>query len=215
MKSLLSDYGRSVFVNCPFDEEFAPLLEAMLFCVVRAGLAPRLASERLEAGESRLEKILELIESCKYSIHDLSRAVATEAGEIFRMNMPFELGLDMGRRRAPDTETNDKKFLIFELKPYELKRGLSDIAGADVEFHRNDFQLVLKKLRDFLRVEAGCELPGATALKDEYALFLGWMTEKKIHEGHTEAEALELPTQERLDEMHKWMLLGRPDEFRP
>lgn len=131
------------------------------------------------------------------------------------MNMPFELGLDMGRRRAPDLETSDKKFLIFELEPYELKRCLSDISGTDVAFHRNDFQLVLKKLRDFLRVEAGCKLPGAVALADQYTDFLGWMTEKKIHEGHTEEEAKELPTQERLDEMLGWMALKRPIKFVP
>lgn len=213
MNVRLSDYPKSVFINCPFDDEFGPLLEAILFCVVRSGLAPRLASESLEAGQNRLEKILELIGSCRFSIHDLSRAVSKSANEHFRMNMPFELGLDMGRRRAPDQETNDKKFLIFEKDPYELKRCLSDISGVDVAFHREDYQLVIKKLRDFLRVEAGCELPGATALEDEYAIFQGWMTEKKISEGHTEQEALELPTQERLDEMHAWMAQDRPSEF--
>ncbi|APG47500.1 hypothetical protein PhaeoP97_02100 [Phaeobacter porticola] len=185
----------------------------MIFCVIRAELTPRLASERLEAGESRLEKILQLIEDCRYSIHDLSRAVAKKKGEALRMNMPFELGLDMGRRRAPDPETNDKLFLIFEDKPYELKRCLSDLNGVDVEFHRCNFQLVIKKLRNFLRVEAGCNLPGASALEGEYYTFQAWMTEKKIYEGHTEVEATELPTQERLDEMQAWMQLGRPSEF--
>lgn len=211
----MSDYQKSVFINCPFDEEFGPLLEAMLFCIVRSGLIPRLASESLEAGQSRLEKILELIGLCRFSIHDLSRAVSKSANENFRMNMPFELGLDMGRRRAPDPETSDKKFLIFEKEPYELKRCLSDLNGVDVAFHREDYQLIIKKLRDFLRVEANCKLPGPTALEDEYAIFQGWMTEKKIHEGHTEKEALDLPTQERLDEMHSWMAQGRPTEFQP
>ncbi len=209
----MTDFDSSVFINCPFDAEFAPLLEAMIFCVIRAGLTPRLASERLEAGESRLEKILLLIENCKYSIHDLSRAIAKEEGEAQRMNMPFELGLDMGRRRAPDPETNDKRFLIFENSPYELKRSLSDLNGVDVAFHKCDFLIVIKKLRDFLRVEAGCSLPGASALEGDYYTFLGWMTEKKIDEGHTEKEAKELPTQERLDEMVAWMTLGRPEEF--
>ena len=208
-------YENSVFINCPFDKEFAPLLEAILFCVVRAGLIPRLASESLEGGQSRLEKILDLIERCRVSIHDLSRAKSASAGETFRMNMPFELGLDMGRRRAPDVETNDKRFIIFEKEPYELKRCLSDLAGVDVEFHRNDFQLVIRKLRDFIRVEVGVNLPGPSALEGEYYTFLGWMTEKKIAEGHTELEATSLPTQERLDEMKEWNQLDRPSEFLP
>lgn len=86
----------------------------MVFCVVRSGMIPRLASETIESGSNRLEKILSLISECKYSIHDLSYAKAPKKGALFRMNMPFELGLDMGRRRAPDPETEDKKFLILE-----------------------------------------------------------------------------------------------------
>lgn len=211
----MSEYESSVFINCPFDDEFAPLLEAMLFCVVRAEMKPRLASERLEAGENRLDKILELIASCKFSIHDLSRATARAAGENFRMNMPFELGLDWGRRKAPDPETTDKKFIIFEFSQYELKKCLSDLAGTDVAFHKGELRNVFKALRDFLRVEAGAGLPGPTQLKYEYDDFLGWMTEKKISEGHTEREATELPTQERLEEMTIWMNSGRPIDFAP
>lgn len=209
----MSSYDTSVFVNCPFDENFAPLLEAMVFCIIRAGLTPRLASERLESGENRLEKILTLIESCRYSIHDLSYARAKKKGEYLRMNMPFELGLDMGRRRAPNSEKSNKKFIIFEGAPYELKRCLSDLNGVDVEYHKNDFQLVIKKLRNFLVVEVGTSLPGATALQVEYETFQGWMIEKKISEGHTEKEATDLPTKERLDEMVIWNLVGRPIDF--
>ena len=191
------------------------MLEAMIFCVVRAGMTARLASESLEAGQSRLEKIISLIENCKYSIHDLSRAVSKKKGEAFRMNMPFELGLDMGRRRAPDNLRSDKKFVVFEHVPYELKRCLSDLNGVDVQFHRSNVDQVLKKVKDFLRVEAGRPLPGAAALEQEYYTFLGWMTEKKIFEGHTEDEAKDLPTQERLDEMVGWNALNRPSVYGP
>lgn len=212
---ILPTYEDSVFINCPFDEDFAPLLEAMTFCVVRAGLNPRLASESLEAGQSRLDKISDLIGNCKYSIHDLSMAKANVVGEEFRMNMPFELGMDMGRRRAPDEDTNDKKFLVFEKHPYELKRCLSDLAGTDVAFHRGDFQRVIQGTRDFFRVEAEATLPGPTKIADEYADFLGWMTEKKISEGHTEDEATKLPTSERISEMQNWMNAEMPSEFTP
>jgi hypothetical protein len=41
------------------------------------------------------------------------------------------------------------------------------------------------------------------------------MIEKKIHEGHSEKEALNLPTRERLDEMQRWNDLGRPAGFVP
>ena len=87
-------FERSVFINCPFDKDFAPLLQAILFCVVVMGFEPRLASERNDSGETRLDKIRSIIEGSKYSIHDLSRCQAKRKGEMFRLNMPFELGID-------------------------------------------------------------------------------------------------------------------------
>ncbi|HEV7248769.1 MAG TPA: hypothetical protein VGN93_17465 [Shinella sp.] len=205
--------NKNVFVNCPFDSEFAPLLEAIVFCITYFGFTPHLASERLEAGENRLDKIIGLIKQAQFSVHDLSRCKSTGVGETFRMNMPFELGLDLGYRRSGIAQAEKKKFLIFERDPYDLKRSLSDIAGQDVESHRDDYEIVIKKVRDFFRVEAGVNAPGPARLISDYATFLGWMTEKKIHEGHSEKEALNLPTQERLDEMKAWNVAGRPSEF--
>ncbi|WP_426235358.1 hypothetical protein [Pararhizobium sp. DWP1-1-3] len=209
------DFDRNVFINCPFDAEFAALLQAAVFCVVYFGLTPRLASERLEAGENRLDKIVDLIQRSRYSIHDLSRCRAREAGEFLRMNMPFELGVDLGYRRSGAKGAHLKKFLIFEREPYDLKRTLSDIAGQDVDHHRDDYETVIKKVRDFFRVEANVDAPGPSKLVSDYATFQGWMTEKKIHEGHSEREAVNLPMQERVDEMKAWVRLGRPGEYQP
>ena len=107
-------FERAVFINCPFDEAYEPLLQAVLFCVVYLGLSPRLATERSDSGESRLDKISELIESSKYSIHDLSRCQADEAGEHYRLNMPFELGLDYGCRKYFGDALDQKRILILE-----------------------------------------------------------------------------------------------------
>ncbi|MDX3926963.1 MAG: hypothetical protein QHC90_14305 [Shinella sp.] len=160
-----------------------------------------------------MDKIIGLIKRSQYSIHDLSRCKSNGPSETFRMNMPFELGLDLGYRRSGIAQADRKKFLIFERDPYDLKRSLSDIAGQDVDFHRNDYEIIIKKVRDFFRVEAGVDAPGPARLVSDYATFQGWMMEKKIHEGHSEKEAVNLPTQERLDEMKAWNDIGRPAEF--
>lgn len=208
-------FDTSVFVNCPFDTEYAPLLEAILFCIVNSGLTARLANERLENGENRFDKIVEMARQCKYSIHDLSRCKSEEAGEFLWMNMPFELGLDFGIRLASNELPSEKKFLIFEKEPYDLKRALSDLSGQDVEFHRNDYQNVIKKVRDFLKVEANLNIPGPALIRAQYETFQAWMLELKIHEGHSEREALQLPTRERLEAMKAWVETERPDSFVP
>lgn len=85
------NFDQSVFINCPFDEDYAPVLQAILFCVGLLGFSPRVATKRADGGETRLEKIRELIEERRFSIHDLSRCQARRKGEYFRLNMPFEL----------------------------------------------------------------------------------------------------------------------------
>lgn len=91
-------FERNVFVNCPFDEAYYPLLRPLLFTIIYVDLLPRIATERLDSGEARISKIIELIEESRYAIHDLSRIQAEAAGEFYRLNMPFELGIDVGCR---------------------------------------------------------------------------------------------------------------------
>ncbi len=187
----------------------------MLFCIVYSGLNPRLANERLEAGENRLEKIISLAKGSKYSVHDLSRAQCVAAGEFVRMNMPFELGLDFGiRRTAPDLPS-PKKFLILEKKPYDTQRALSDLAGQDLKAHGESHEDVIRITRDFIRVEAKIDLAGAAQITSDYRTFQAWVLEKKISEGHSEADALRLPTAELLESMRDWVLSGSPAEYIP
>jgi hypothetical protein len=89
-------FDRNVFVNCPFDEAYLPLLRPILFVTLYLGLTPRIALENLDSGRPRIEKIIALIEQSKYAVHDLSRMQAERAGEYYRLNMPFELGLGLG-----------------------------------------------------------------------------------------------------------------------
>ena len=89
------------------------MLEAMAFCLVDFGFFPRLANERLEAGENRLDKIVRMIKDSVYSIHDLSRCKSERADEFLRMNMPFEFGVDLGLRRSGSDIWANKKFFDF------------------------------------------------------------------------------------------------------
>lgn len=79
-------FEQSVFINCPFDEDYEPILQAILFCVIFLGFNPRIARERNDSAEVRIEKIAALIEASKFSIHDLSRAQAAKKGEYYRLN---------------------------------------------------------------------------------------------------------------------------------
>ena len=86
-----------VFINCPFDERYRPLFEALVFAVLVSGYKARCALEDSDGANIRFDKPRRLIAASPRSIHDLSR---TEIGgnELPRFNMPFELGLAMGAK---------------------------------------------------------------------------------------------------------------------
>jgi hypothetical protein len=76
-----SDFSKNVFINCPFDSDYVALLRPLLFTVLYLGYVPRIASERLDSGEPRIDKIVDLIQHSRFSIHDLSRIEASEKKE--------------------------------------------------------------------------------------------------------------------------------------
>ena len=113
-------YESNVFINCPFDDDYYSLLRPLLFTVVYLGFTPRIASERSDSAENRVDKICSLIRESKYSVHDLSRLKAKRAREFYRLNMPFELGIDYGSRLFGSAPMNQKKCLILEKDRFDL-----------------------------------------------------------------------------------------------
>lgn len=203
-------FERSVFINCPFDEDYAPILQAILFCIIDLGFTPRLATERMDSAENRLTKIREMIEGCRYSIHDLSRCQARTRGEHFRLNMPFELGIDYGCRTYFGDGRDQKKILIMEEKPYRYQAALSDLAGCDIQTHGANFEKALRKVRNWLVNEAGAPRTAPAVLLARYVKFQEWHYEKQLSEGFSEDDIRDYPTKELMDAMIEWVDLGRP-----
>lgn len=195
----------SVFINCPYDDDYFPLLRPLLFTVYYAGLTPRLALERMNSGEARINKIIELIKSSKYAIHDLCRIQAQREGEYFRLNMPFELGLDVGCRLFGEGEFKDKCCLILEKEPYGSKAALSDMSNSDVSTHHNDPVKVMTAVRTWLVCEVGVELPGPTRLIDRYTAFHTDTFKDLLAKGFSEEDAREIPIPELMNYMRSWV----------
>jgi hypothetical protein len=140
-------FTKNVFINCPFDDTYINnLLKPVLYVVIKNGLSPRLSLEVSDSGQVRLQKITEIIASCKYSIHDLSIVKAKKANEFARMNMPFELGIDYGLRKSGIPLLNAKQFLILEATKYDYMKAISDINGFDIKAHGNNTEKIFECL---------------------------------------------------------------------
>jgi len=95
-------------------------------------LEPR-ATLEIVGGERRLDRTFELIERCRYSVHDLSRVEVDPKRPTPRFNMPFELGLAVAWQRA---HTREHTWFVFEAKAHRIEKSLSDLGGTDVYIHR-------------------------------------------------------------------------------
>ena len=141
--------GKNVFINCSFDNQYFPLLKALLFTIIYSGLKP-LISETSDSGEIRLHKIKDLMLDAQYSIHDLSRIEPLKDGDLPRFNMPFECGIDFGIKLSSPGQ-GGKRFLILEKEQYRYQKVISDISGNDIKSHKNEPELLIKAVRDWFK----------------------------------------------------------------
>ncbi|HEU4558782.1 MAG TPA: hypothetical protein VFS20_13070 [Longimicrobium sp.] len=166
------EYGRNVFINCPFDVEYQPLFRAVVFAVLDYGLYPPCALERDDGSEVRIEKIRRIVAESQFAIHDISRTELDDETGLPRFNMPFELGIFMGAKWFGGDEHQRKSCVIFDRERYRYQAFCSDIAGQDIRAHRCEEREVIRGVRNALRT--WCperELPGAAVTFERYLRF--------------------------------------------
>lgn len=121
----------SVFINCPFDEPFKPVFDAMVFSTICCGFIPRSAIETGSASIPRMDRIVSAIISSKYSIHDLSRCKGEGDANFARFNMPLELGMAMAQRLGGGNTKRQHDWLMLVPRGHTYKKFISDLAGFD------------------------------------------------------------------------------------
>tara|TARA_R110002049_G_scaffold285775_1_gene467297 strand:- start:1570 stop:2103 length:534 start_codon:yes stop_codon:yes gene_type:complete len=143
-------FENNIFINCPFDSKYKPILKAIIFCTVYLDYKP-LLSETINSADSRVNGILDLISNSKYSIHDLSRMEASKKNELARFNMPFELGMDIGCKRFGSDSQKEKCFLILDKLKFRYQKSISDISGNDISIHNEEPEKALRQVRNWIR----------------------------------------------------------------
>lgn len=172
MPQFPKDFNKNVFINCPFDEPYLPLFNAIVFAVHDAGFRPRCALEVSDGGQYRLEKIMQIISECRYGIHDISRTSLDHRNRLPRFNMPLELGLDLGCRRFGSAHQRRKVVLILDTAPHRYQKFISDIAGQDVFAHAGLVGKAISQVRNWLRTASGkSDIPSGTEIHRRYMLF--------------------------------------------
>lgn len=164
-----------VFLNCPFDDAYVPLLSAMIFTTVTCGFQPRSALEDDGAGLMRFDRLCSLVRSCDIGIHDLSRTESSTEG-LPRFNMPLELGLFLGARAFGGPRQKQKATLLLVKDHHTMGRYLSDLASVDPVADGGTPHGAVEAVRGFFQrtlVASGSarRLPGAVAIHARFVAF--------------------------------------------
>jgi len=168
----MSAYEDSVFVNVPFDRKYARLFDAIVFAVHDCGFAARSALEVEDSGQSRVAKILDIIEASKFGIHDISRAGIDRNTGLARFNMPLELGFFLGAKRYGSQRDREKRCLVLDRERFRYRNFCSDISGQDIRAHGDEPRNAIKAVRDWLSNQrSGVLLPGGKVVFERYEYF--------------------------------------------
>jgi hypothetical protein len=198
-------FNTNVLVNCPFDRKYLPLLRPLLFTIIYLGFKPRIALESLDSGEARIRKIITLIENSKFAIHDLSRLKSEKRGEYYRLNMPFELGLDVGCRIFKGGEHSGKKCLILEAERYRYQAAISDLSNSDISVHSNQPSEITTAVRNWLNNVARLRADGASKIWGRFTDFMADNYDALKKRGFSDEEIEHLPIGELISDMQTWV----------
>jgi hypothetical protein len=172
LKDRAASYETSIFLNCPFDTDYQPIFDALIFTAYDCGYRPFCALEIEDGGQVRVEKIIRMIQSCRLGVHDISRTELDSENQLPRFNMPFELGLFVGAARFGRATQKTKMCLILDRERYRFQKFISDIAGQDIAAHKNEADGAIKALRNWLAsIPTGAALPGGAAIVRRYHSF--------------------------------------------
>jgi len=162
--------SKDVFINCPFDDSFRPIFDAIVFAVYDLGFVARCALEIDDASEVTLEKIKRIIAQCPYGIHDIS-SVSWVAGQSFRdstCRLSWDCSWDassMDRRKD-----RNKACPILDSEPYRYRVSISDISGQVIHSHGGSANRVILEVRNWLVAASRTKsLPGGAEVSNRYA----------------------------------------------
>jgi hypothetical protein len=132
-----------VFLNLPYDSNFENQFLSYICAIHSFGMVPRVTLE-IPGGTRRLDRIFALIQSCEFSVHDLSRVQLDRTKpRTPRFNMPFELGLAVAWERLKGRRY---VWFVMEAMRHRLAKSLSDLNGTDVYIHGGTISGVFREM---------------------------------------------------------------------
>jgi hypothetical protein len=126
-------------------------------------------------------------------------------GEYYRLNMPFELGLDVGCRLFRGKRWAEKKGLILEAERYRYQAAISDMSNSDIAVHGNDPVEGSLQVRNWLNNEVGLRAAGPSQLWGRFTDFMADNYTALLANGYSDRDIERLPVPELMTCMQDWI----------
>ncbi len=201
---------KNVFIDCPYDEEYLPLLKAVIFTVKACGFQPKIILEHFASVEDRTKKINQLIEESQYCIHDLSKIGATKFGKNQDLRLSGKLIEEIAFHEYYSRIKSQKKNILVLGKDrssigVEL---LSNLADA-FRIHGGNQEEIIKCIRDWFYQSGAKRIKPASTIWVEFNEFMTTLSEKK------EGKELPLATVKRISPKLKQFgpMTGKPNSL--
>ena len=187
----MDGFESNVFVNCPFDDDYRQLLLSVIFTVKHLGFNPRLSLERADSAESRIEKIVGLINQSKYGIHDLSRIVSEGENEHYRC------------QKLKEGIWSQKQILILEKERYRYQKALSDLSGSDIKNHDDEAPKIIRAVRDWFVTTESMRADSGKKIWNLYNDFQAYLYDELVEsDGHESVDDVQIT--EIMHHMSAW-----------
>ncbi len=195
-------FDSNVFLNCPFDDEYSLLRNALIFAIVDCGFTPRCALEMVNGGVLRMQGIKQMIAECRFGIHDISRTELDSENQLPRFNMPLELGIFIGAASFGGQLQRTKSSLILDTEKFRYQKYISDIAGHDIRTHGGDVRAAIAHVRNWLSAESiKGRFPGGQFI---FARFTQFRADLPIMCSRLLTEPLEIAYQDYVNFVVEW-----------
>ena len=127
-------------------------------------------------------------------------------GEFYRMNMPFELGVEYGCRLFGNSPLDSKKCLILEKDQHEFRKAISDLSGIDIKSHDNEPRRVVRAVRDWFVETVGLRGIGSpTVIWYRFTDFAFDFYGSQIRAGSSDEDLNMMPVPEYIDFIRTWV----------
>ena len=131
---------------------------------------------------------------------------AGEVGEFYRMNMPFELGIEYGCRLFGSPPMGEKRCLILERDQHEFRKALSDLSGIDIKKHESRPDEVIRAIRDWFVETVGLRrIESPTTIWYQFTDFASDFYDARKQEGFSDDDLDMMPVPEYIDFIRGWV----------